>query len=163
MNTKDHGLFRCEDGKFVPASLDEIVATAKAGLEAQVIGGDYISSPTAARDYITLKLAQLEHEVFCVAFLDSQHRVIEFQEMFRGTLAQASVYPREVVKEALRLNAGSVLLVHNHPSGDFTQSRSDEMLTQTLKSSLQLVDVRVLDHLIVSKAGYLSFAERGLL
>jgi DNA repair protein RadC len=105
----------------------------------------------------------LEHEVFCVVFLDAQHRVIELQQMFRGTVTQTSVYPREVVKESLAPNAGAVILADNHPSGAAEPSRADEYLTQTLKTALQLVDVRVLDHLVVTANVVVSFAERGLL
>ena len=105
----------------------------------------------------------LEHEVFCVVFLDAQHRVIELQQMFRGTVTQTSVYPREVVKASLALNAAAVILAHNHPSGAAEPSRADEYLTQTLKTALQLVDVRVLDHLVVTANVVVSFAERGLL
>ena len=96
-------------------------------------------------------------------YLDTHHRLIELQTLFRGTLAQASVYPREVVKEALARNAAAVVLAHNHPSGVAEPSRADEFLTQTLKSALQLVDVRVLDHLVVGRGEVVSFAERGLL
>ena len=105
----------------------------------------------------------LEHEVFSVVFLDAQHRVIELRQMFRGTVTQTSVYPREVVKEALQLNAAAVILAHNHPSGVPEPSRADEFPTQSLKSALQLVDVRVLDHLVVTATAVVSFAERGLI
>jgi len=101
--------------------------------------------------------------VFAVLFLDAQHRQIACEELFRGTLTQTSVYPREVVKRALELNAGSVILAHNHPSGVLEPSRADELLTQTLKSSLNLVDVKVLDHVVVGRTGAISFAERGLM
>jgi DNA repair protein RadC len=102
-------------------------------------------------------------EVFAVLFLDGQHRLLKLEEMFRGTLTQTSVYPREIVRRALELNAGAVILAHNHPSGVAEPSRADETLTQTLKSALQLVDVRVLDHLVVGQGTVISFAERGLL
>jgi DNA repair protein RadC len=121
------------------------------------------TSPQMVKDYLSMKLGALPHEVFAVMFLDSQQRLISCEEMFRGTLSQTSVYPREVVKRALALNAASVILAHNHPSGVLEPSRADELLTQTLKSSLALVDVRVLDHFVVGAAGALSFAERGLL
>jgi DNA repair protein RadC len=124
---------------------------------------DTLSCPGAVRDYLRLKLADRPHEVFAVVFLDSQHRVLATEEMFRGTLTQTSVYPREVVIEALNRQAAAVILCHNHPSGSATPSRADEALTQTLKSALALVDVRVLDHLIVTHAKVLSFAEVGLL
>jgi DNA repair protein RadC len=104
----------------------------------------------------------LHHEVFAVLFLDSQHRLIALEEMFRGTLTQTSVYPREVVKQALTLNASSVVLAHNHPSGTAQPSRADEALTHTLKAALALVDVRVLDHFVVTASQAVSMAELGL-
>ena len=122
-----------------------------------------ISSPSAARDYCRLKLAALPHEVFAVMWLDAQNRLIAYEELFRGTLTQTSVYPREVIKAALRNNAAAAILAHNHPSGVAEPSRADEMLPRTLKDALALVDVRVLDHLVVSTTGVTSFAERGLI
>ena len=121
------------------------------------------NAPAQVRDYLMLELGGLEHEVFAALFLDSQHRLITLRTLFRGTLAQTSVYPREVVKEALACNAGAVVLAHNHPSGTAEPSRADEFLTQTLKSALQLVDVRVLDHIVIGRGQSVSFAERGLL
>ena len=121
------------------------------------------SSPLAVKEFLQLSIGMKEHEVFVVLFLDSQHALISSEEMFRGTLSQTSVSPREVVKAALRLNAGSVILAHNHPSGMAEPSRADEFLTQTLKQALALVDVRVLDHVIVAGGIAVSFAERGLL
>jgi DNA repair protein RadC len=111
---------------------------------------------------LCLKLGGLPHEIFGVMFVNSQNGMIAFDEMFRGTVSQTSVYPREVVKRALQLNAAAVVLVHNHPSGSVDPSRADEHLTQTLKSALALVDVRVLDHIIVGGDRSLSMAERGL-
>lgn len=125
--------------------------------------GPVMTSPQAVKDYCRLKLGALEHEEFGVLFLSSQHQLIAFESMFRGTLSQTSVYPREVVKRALTLNAGAVILTHNHPSGHVDPSRADEHLTMTLKAALVLVDVRVLDHVVVSASAALSFAERGLL
>lgn len=124
-----------------------------------------LASPAEVRTYLRLVLARREYEVFMVLFLDLQNRVIASEEMFRGSLSQTSVYPREVVKRALTLNAASVILAHNHPSGQAQPSRADEVLTQTLRASLALVDTRVLDHFIVAGNGnnILSFAERGLL
>jgi len=124
---------------------------------------ELFASPTTVRHYCQLRLGGLDHEVFAVLFLDVQNRLIEYRQMFRGTLTQTSVYPREVVKECLELNAAAVVLVHNHPSGSVQPSRADEALTQTLKAALALVDVRVLDHVIVSAIETLSMAERGLL
>lgn len=122
-----------------------------------------LTSPGAVRDYLRFALGQREHEVFVCIWLDAQHKVIAYEEPFEGTLTQTSVYPREVVKRSLELNAASIILAHNHPSGLLEPSRADELLTQTLKSSLGLVDVRVLDHFVVGRHGAISFAERGLM
>jgi DNA repair protein RadC len=124
---------------------------------------DALSSPLAVRDYLRIILSGKEYEVFVVIFLDAQNRVIESEELFRGTLTQTSVYPREVVKAALRHNAAAVIFSHNHPSGVAEPSHADQLLTQSLKQALALVDVKVLDHFIVAGSGVLSFAERGLL
>ncbi len=124
---------------------------------------DTLQSPDAVKDYLRLKLDERPHEVFAVVFMDSQNRVIACEELFRGTLTQTSVYPREVVLEALKRNAAAVILCHNHPSGSAQPSREDELLTLTLKNALALVDVRVLDHMIVTRAQVLSFAEEGLI
>lgn len=131
--------------------------------ESELRRDSLFQSPEAAKEYSRARLAGLPHEVFLVLFLDAQHRLIAGVEMFRGTLTQTSVYPREIVKEALKRNAGSVIFAHNHPSGVAEPSRADEYLTSTLKNALALVDVRVLDHLIVAGAECTSFAERGLL
>lgn len=140
-----------------------IVQQALALLACEMRETSVLAAPDDVKDYLRLKLASKPHEVFAVMFLDAQNRVIEFEEMFRGTLTQTSVYPREVVKASLTHNAASVVLAHNHPSGSPTPSRADEHLTQTLKSALALVDVRVLDHLIVTTSEVLSMAERGLM
>ncbi|MHB1676802.1 MAG: RadC family protein [Sulfuriferula sp.] len=124
--------------------------------------GEAMNSPATVKNYLRLKLANLKHEVFCVLYLDNQNRVIEFEEMFRGTLSQASVYPREIVKAALAHNAAAVILSHNHPSGEAEPSRADLALTEVLKNALTLIDVKVLDHMIVADT-VLSFAERGLI
>jgi DNA repair protein RadC len=139
------------------------IARALKLLENEVREADSLRSPTAVRDYLRLRLADRRHEVFVVVFLDAQNRVIATEEMFRGTLTQTSVYPREVVIEALNRNAAGVILCHNHPSGVAEPSRADEALTQTLRAALALVDVRVLDHIVVAGPTALSFAERGLL
>ncbi len=122
-----------------------------------------LDSPHKVRSYLSLWLARLGHEIFAVLFLDAQHRLIACDEMFRGTLTQTSVYPREVVKQALRHNCAAVILAHNHPSGVAEPSRADEALTRVLQSALGLVDVRVLDHIVVAGIHSVSFAERGLL
>lgn len=156
-------LVRDTGGVYRTASADEVLAQAWRVLAERVQPGTMLSSPQDVKNYLRLEIGALEHEVFSVLFLDSQHRVIELREMFRGTVAQAAVYPREVVKEALRLNAACVILAHNHPSGLAEPSRADEALTQGLKAALQLVDVRVLDHLVVTQTNVVSFAERGLM
>ena len=122
-----------------------------------------LTSPHAVREYLKLKIADREHEVFVALFLDSQNRLIACEELFRGTLAQTSVYPREVVKAALRHNAAAVIFAHNHPSGVAEPSRADELLTQALKQALALIDIRTLDHLVVGGTNTASFAERGLI
>lgn len=141
---------------------DSIIAQALSILAKRVRQRDCMSAPAKVKAYLTLRSRDLEHEEFSVLFLDSQNRLIECESMFRGTLTQASVYPREIVKAALRHNAAGVILSHNHPSGEPEPSRADEFLTQTIKASLALVDVRVLDHVIVGGASSVSFAERGL-
>jgi DNA repair protein RadC len=122
-----------------------------------------LTSPGAVRDYLRLALGGRQHEVFVCLWLDAQHRVIDFEEPFRGTLTQTSVYPREIVKAALARNAAAVIFAHNHPSGAAQPSQADELLTRNLKEALALVDVKVLDHFIVAGNQAISFAERGLL
>ena len=126
-------------------------------------GRDCLTSPGAVRDLLRHKLAGLPHEVFVCIQLDAQHRVLAIEELFRGTLTQTSVYPREVVKAALRANAAAVIFAHNHPSGACQPSQADELLTRNLKDALAMVDVKVLDHFIIAGTSALSFAERGLL
>ena len=150
----------------VPAadSDDGIIARALAILADRIKSGPLMDSPRAVREYLTVQAAKHDgREVFSVLFLDAQNRAIEFRELFYGTLTQTSVYPREVVRAALALNAAAVILTHNHPSGVATPSRADEVLTSTLKSALALVDVRVLDHIITAGGGSLSMAEKGLI
>lgn len=125
--------------------------------------GNALNSPSSVREYLRLTLRDREYEVFVVMYLDAQNRVISSEELFRGTLTQTSVYPREVVKRSLHFNAGAVIFAHNHPSGVTEPSHADETLTQALKQALALVDVKVLDHFVVAGAGVLSFAESGLL
>ena len=150
-------------GRAKYAQLQTVLEMARRVLREKMSTGNALNSPSAVRDYLRLKLQALPHEVFFVLFLDAQNRVISSEELFRGTLTQTSVYPREVVKRALHHNAGAVILAHNHPSGVCEPSHADETLTQALKQALALVDVRVLDHFIVAGSGVLSFAERGLL
>lgn len=132
-------------------------------LREQMSSSPVMSSPQVLRDWLRLHCAGLQHEVFLVLYLDTHNRLIEAEELFRGTLSQTSVYPREVVKGALARNAAAMALAHNHPSGEADPSRADELLTQTLKSALSLVDVRVIDHFIVAADKVVSFAELGLI
>jgi DNA repair protein RadC len=148
---------------FRPATLDEIMTGARQALALRVRKGIELTSPQRTRDYLTAHLATREHETFCLIYLDNRHRLIAFQELFRGTIDGASVHPREVVKEALRHNAAAVILAHNHPSSVAELSQADELVTRRLREALSLVDIRVLDHLIVAGGETLSFAERGLL
>lgn len=136
---------------------------ARRAIEEQMRQRDSLESPAAVRDYLRLALGPLGHEVFWVAFLDARNRVLATEELFRGTLTQTSVYPREVVKRALAHNAASVILAHNHPSGVAEPSFQDQALTRALTEALALVDIRVVDHFIVAPGASLSFAERGLL
>lgn len=131
-------------------------------LRAKMRGGPVMESPQAIRDWLRLYCAGLEHEVFLALYLDARHALIEAEQLFRGTLTQTSVYPRELVKAALARNAAAVVVAHNHPSGSADPSRADEYLTQTLKSALGLVDVRFIDHFVVAGDQVVSFAERGL-
>lgn len=125
--------------------------------------GPLLDSPTLVRDYLRLYFMGQEHESFVSIYLDSMHRVRAAEELFRGTLMQTSVYPREVVKAALKHNASAVIFAHNHPSGVAEPSRSDELLTANLKRALALIDVRVLDHFVVGGEAVVSFAERGVM
>ena len=146
--------------KGIVAMEDQIIAQALGILQRRMKADAVkIGSPSTVKYYLATKLSGLEHEVFSVIYLDSQHKVIEYEELFRGTLAQTSVYPREVVKSCLKHNAAAVIFAHNHPSGELTPSRADEMLTNTLKSALSLVDVRVLDHIIAGGGRTKSMAE----
>jgi DNA repair protein RadC len=148
-----------------PAKRAELVAVlelARRALAEQLKERAALDTPDAVKHYLQLNLGARKHEVFAVLFLDSQHRLLALEELFRGTLTQTSVYPREVVLRALHHHAAAVVLAHNHPSGTVQPSRADEALTQALKAALALIDVRVLDHVIVGPGQALSMAERGL-
>jgi DNA repair protein RadC len=150
-------------GSYRPANADEVLMAAQRLLARQVRGTEALSSPSAVRDFLRVRLGALPHEVFAVLHLDAQHHVLDYVELFRGTVTQTSVYPREVVKDALARNSVALVLVHCHPSGIAEPSRADEFLTRTLASALMLVDVRVLDHLIVAGNVIESMAEKGML
>ena len=154
-----HGL----GGPAKRAELLAVMELARRALGEQLKDREVFGSPEAVKSYLQLHLARRPHEVFAGLFLDAQNRLIAMEELFRGTLTQTSVYPREVVLHALHHHAAGVVLAHNHPSGTVQPSRADEALTQTLKAALALVDVRVLDHVIVAPGNALSMAEKGLL
>ncbi len=153
-----HGIGRA---KYV--QLQAVLEMARRALQEEMRSGDALTSPRAVREYLRHLLRARQQEVFVALFMDAQHRVITVEELFQGSLTQTSVYPREVVRRALHHNAAAVIFAHNHPSGVAEPSDSDRLLTDTLKQSLLLVDVRVLDHFIVAGPGCLSFAERGLI
>jgi len=143
--------------------LQAVLEMSRRALQEEMQCGDALNSPRAVRDYLRLLLGGRQQEVFLALFLDTQHRVIASEELFQGTLSQTSVYPREVVKRALAHNAAAVILAHNHPSGVAEPSQADQLLTAALKQALGLVDVRVLDHFVVTGGQTLSFAEKGLI
>ena len=145
------------------ARIGAVMELARRALAEEMKARDSLASPAAVRAYLRLRMQDLGHECFYGIFLDAQNRVIVAEELFRGTLTQTSVYPREVVKQALRHNAAALILAHNHPSGVAEPSLQDQALTRTLAEALALVDVKVLDHFIVAPGAAMSFAERGLL
>jgi DNA repair protein RadC len=164
MNTSTISLIaHFADGSERPATGEEIIAVARDYMSRRVRRGTQLGSPKAAREFLSLKLGTLEREVFAVIFLDKRHRLITYQEMFQGTIDGASVHPREVVKEALKQNAAAVILAHPHPSGVAEPSQADELITKRLKDALDLVDIRVLDHIIIAGGDAISLSERGLL
>jgi DNA repair protein RadC len=163
--TADRGVFEVisglGDAKY--AQVQAVLEMSRRALRETLDRGPPLNSPQTVRDYLRLKLQGRAHEVFVAVFLDAQNRVLEVEELFRGTLTQTSVFPREIVKRALHFNAAAIIFAHNHPSGVAEPSRADEALTQTLKHTLALVDVKVLDHFVVGGDSAMSFAERGLL
>jgi len=151
-----------------PADLNDVEKQSVITLAMKVLAikhraGRSLSKPDETRDYLRLRLADYRNEVFGSLFLDNRHRIIAVRELFQGTIDGASVHPRVVVQQAMEVNAAALVLFHNHPSGVAEPSRADEMLTRRLKEALALVDVRVLDHFVVSAGGSVSFAEHGLL
>ena len=156
----------CVESRFSPAaqSDDWIIRQAIALLEQRVFkAGPLLDQPQAVKDYLRLKLVAEPNEVFAIVFMNSQHRVLAYEPMFKGTLDSTAVYPRVVVQRALELNAGAVIFSHQHPSGCTEPSSADRVLTDRLKAALALIDVRVLDHIIVGQGTPYSFAESGLL
>ena len=156
----------CVEPRFAPASQsdDWIIRQAIALLEQRVFkAGPLLDQPQAVKDYLRLKLVAEPNEVFAIVFMNSQHRVLAYEPMFKGTLDSTAVYPRVVVQRALELNAGAVIFSHQHPSGCTEPSSADRVLTDRLKAALALIDVRVLDHIIIGQGTPYSFAESGLL
>jgi len=145
------------------AQLQAVLEMARRHTFEELDRGDILTSPEATRAYLSQQLRHYQHEVFACLFLDNQHHILEFEELFRGTIDSASVYPREVVKKALAHNAAAVIFAHNHPSGISEPSQADKLITDKLKQALALIDIRVLDHFIIGDGMPYSFAENGLL
>ena len=145
------------------AELQAAVEISRRQLTESLKAGPSLASPRATCDFLSAKLRDLEHEVFCCLYLDKRHRLIEYEELFRGTIDGASVHPREIVKLALQRNSAAVIVAHNHPSGIAEPSQADELITHRVKEALGLVDIRLLDHIIVGDGVSVSFAERGLI
>ena len=154
-------LYTEKDGEYEVAGIKEIAAAYVECTKGTV--GSAIRSPADTQDFLMARIGNLEYESFCCIYLDNRHKVLAFSELFRGTIDGTSVYPREVVKESLKHNAAAVILAHNHPSGVAEPSQADERITKRLKAALELVDIRVLDHLIIGAGTCTSFAKRGLL
>jgi len=142
--------------------LQAAVEIARRQLAETLRTGPSLASPRATRDFLSSQLRDLEHEVFCCLYLDKRHRLIQYQELFRGTIDGASVHPREIVKLALQRNAAAVIIAHNPPSGVAEPSQAEELITQRVKEALGLVDIRLLDHIIIGDGASVSLAERGL-
>ncbi len=161
----DHAALLGENGvgKAAAASLGSLAEIARRYFAEALPVGEAIRSPADTESFLHARIRHLGHEMFCCLFLDNRHRVLRFDELFRGTIDGTSVYPREVVKEALAVNAAAVILAHNHPSGVAEPSQADERITARLKAALDLVDIRLLDHLIIGNAETTSLASRGLL
>ena len=160
----NHNLFiHGADGAAQPATTEQILAAARQALAHRVRRGASLDSPQKVREYLTVRLGHLDYEIFGVILADQRHRVIEYVELFRGTIDGASVYPREVVKLALEKGAAACVLLHNHPSGVKDQSHADELITKRVTATLALIDVRVLDHCIIAADSVFSFAENGLM
>ena len=162
-NDADRLYVRSSTGRYTKATADRVVAAARAVAEQRVQRGQAFSDPALASRYFRDMIGGLEREVFAVAFLDTRHRLVEYAELFLGTIDGAEVHPREVVKHALRCNAAAAILAHNHPSGTTEPSAADRAVTARLKQALALVDVRLLDHVVVGGDASLSMSARGLI
>jgi len=165
MNNKSGFIASAQAGEYIttrPVNEIDILAMAKQLIQRKYQRGRVITKPEDAAEFLPFKLAEQEYESFWVMFLNNQHRVLAFEEMFRGTVDQSSVYPREVVKRSLQLNAVALIFAHNHPSGNTEPSQSDISITDRLKQALQLVDIKVLDHFIIAGDSTVSMTEKGL-
>ncbi|MDH5216155.1 MAG: DNA repair protein RadC [Gammaproteobacteria bacterium] len=163
---KKHGFIKDQHGNYItarPVSDDDIINLYKGIISRRFQRGKAISSPRDIKELFVSMISDYDHEVFLIAFLDTRHRIIAIEEMFRGTIDGCEIHPRIVVKRALELNAAATILAHCHPSGDTSPSNADKRITQRLKEALSLVDTRVLDHIIVGGLDTASFAEMGLL
>jgi DNA repair protein RadC len=163
VNSIERDLYVRDASSYRPATFEETLHAARRVLAQRFRPGRSLRSPELVQEYLRFALASREHEVFCLICLDARHRLLAMVELFRGTVNGAQVHPREVVKESLRHNAVSVILAHNHPSGVAEPSAADEMITRRVQDALALVDIRVLDHLVVSVHEVVSFAQRGLM
>ena len=161
----DYGMMKTIPGLGLAKSvqLKAVMELARRYLAECLERGQRLTSPTDTRDFLLLRLRDYQYEVFACLFLDNKHRVIAYEEMFRGTIDGASVYPREVVKRALELNAAAIILAHNHPSGECEPSMADRAITERIAAAVSLVDIRLLDHIVIGDSVCLSFAESGLL
>ena len=162
-NAQELKTFKGMAGTAKRAQLIAVLEIARRALTQELRENEVMHSPTVVKQYLQLELAQLKHEVFAVLFLDAQNRLLSYQPMFRGSLSQAMVYPREVAKTALTLGANGVVLAHNHPSGSVRPSKEDIELTKTLQEALGVIDVTVRDHIIVAQGKFFSMAEEGLI
>jgi len=162
-NAQELKTFKGMAGTAKRAQLIAVLEIARRALTQELRENEVMHSPTVVKQYLQLELAQLKHEVFAVLFLDAQNRLLSYQPMFRGSLSQAMVYPREVAKTALTLGANGVVLAHNHPSGSVRPSKEDIELTKTLQEALGVIDVAVRDHIIVAQGKFFSMAEEGLI
>lgn len=163
LNTTEKLYVLNEEGSYNEATSSQILATAREVADLLVMNKQPLNNPDLVKNFLIGKLAGLEHEIAAIVFLDSQFQLIRYIEMFHGTLNQASVYPREIAKTALRLNASSVIMSHNHPSGNAEPSMADRKLTKQMQKILGLLDIKLLDHVLVAGANSLSFAQLGYL
>lgn len=157
------GFVRETETGYLPISDDAVIDTALRILAERVCKGPLMSSPRTVKDFLRLRFSELQHEVFCCLYLDKRQRLLACEDLFRGTIDGASVFPREIVKAAMRHNAASVVCAHNHPSNNPSPSQADELVTGRIKAALELLDLRLLDHIIVTVGDTVSFAETGRL